>query len=277
MAFFRPVQAVGRPTSYTIASGDTLYRGQIVFLKSDGTVTITGTSNCVVAGIADDNKASSIYDIKIQQYVLTATGTQFEGGQTITTGYTQKAALSDVYATATITKSGWLVEYKLTTDSTYTKFTASQVTVDVAVEGVITVTVDNGILTDGSSYNVRVTAVMEVLKNATGYTSVSDQFSNDSTAASGLATVWFMPGEYESDMYDNTVSYGVGDLLYVTTAGIITSAGSASAFGASESPIGYVVGAPSASLTAQTRVTNGHANPNPQALRFYFTVPVDAI
>jgi len=275
MAFFRPVQAVGRPTSYSVATGDTLYRGQVVFLKSDGTVTLTGTTGNVVAGICDDNKASSIYDKKIEQYTVNVTGAGSNLSTTITTGYTQKAAITDAYANVDVTKSGWLVEYKLATATTWTvAAVALPTTVGVSANGVLTVTITGSFT---GAYNVRVTAVMEILKNGVGYTSAEDQFSNDSTAASNLATVWFMPGQYESDMYDNTVSYAVGDPLYVNSSGVITSAAASSVFGSGVSPIGYVIGAPSASLTAQTRVVNGHSNPNPQALRFYFAIPVDAV
>ena len=280
MAFFRPVQAVGRPTSYTIASGETLYRGQIVFLQPDGTLTITGTSGNVIAGICDDNHASSIDEKKIQVYTisaLTAVGSAVT--TSITTGYTMQAASADVYVNENLNKSGWLVEYKLSTASSWTKAATANTVVAVATNGVITVTASSLVGGATAVYDLRVTAVMDVIKNGTGYVSASDQFNNDSAAASGLATVWFMPGQYESDMYDNTVSYGVGDPLYVTTAGILTTAGSGVVQKSDPAniQIGYVIGAPSASLTAQTRVVSGHANPNPQAVRFVFNLPVDPI
>ncbi len=278
MAYFRLVQGVTRPTSYPVASGITLQRGQVLFKLTDGSVTNVGVTGATIAGIADDDKALSLNDVFIGSYTLTAETASDSSlaTQNIATGLLNFA--EDIAsALISVACPSWSLEYKLAGAASYTKAANANVTVSLTkATGILTVAVAaaEGLEAD-TSYDFRLNISANIVKSQSGAFGASDMFNNDSTFASGLATTWFLEGLYETDQYDPYQVYTVNAPLYVVQAtGILTtSTAGVAADAAGNIVVGYVDKAPSATFTAETRVVNGHSTPKPEALRFKYIAP----
>lgn len=284
MAFFRLVQGVSRPMSYPVEPGSELYRGQIGFKTVKGTITNSASAGCMIAGIIDDDKATSLYDKFIGSYTFTATTNNSDdalSAQTIATGILNfreginNKSMSDYPSWSLVAKvAGASGGYNITVDS-------SKVTVALDKDtGIITLSIDTGTdLEAATTYDFKLTIAADVKRSMPGAMIASDMFNNESTLASGLATVWFLEGIYETDQYDPYQVYAINDPLYVTNSGIITSNESDSVADANGNKIiiGYVEKAPSATYTAETRVVSGHLYPKPEALRIRYIAPTAII
>lgn len=275
MAYFRLVQGVTRPTSYPVASGAVIQRGSLVFKLLDGTVSSAGLTGSIVAGIADDDKATSLYDKFKGAFITTGSsaGSAPIGSiSAINTGIlTWAENVSGVLGTVA---PGWSIEYKLTTSSTWTVADPSKWSVSLnKTTGVIQITDDSEDVAAGT-YDVKINLTANILHSTSGAISASDMFNNDSTFASGLVTVWFLDGIYETDQYDPYVAYSVNDPLYVKkSSGVLTTSSAdtdIAKVGTSPLVVGYVEKAPQATFTGETRVVSGHTTPKPEALRFRF-------
>lgn len=274
MGYFRPVQAVSKPHSFEMAAGVTFERGAFLWLDSAGKATPTYANGLMPLGIADDDKATTNTEHIIGQILTgSAAVVATSGVSIIATGKTIPTAYQLTSQNAT-GLAGWKLEVlaagvwttawdngAVVTNSVFGGTGFTGLTVDLSATGDITLTITGTGMTAGT-YSLRLTADYAASKVASGQTLVSDMFSNDSTAASSLVTVWFMDGIYESDQYDPYVAYTVGSTLYAKTAGILTSSSS------SASTVGVVVKAPAANYTAETKTVSGHSQPKPEVVRF---------
>lgn len=78
--------------------------------------------------------------------------------------------------------------------------------------------------------------------NSTAFVNrISDQF--DETKSSGKATVYMNGGTFSTNMYDTSVTFAVGDQLYVNAAGKVSNVGVSSG---SEQIVGVCVKTPAA-------------------------------
>lgn len=280
MAYFRPIQAEGRPTSFGIAADSGSFeRGALVFLKSDGTAT-SNEADGPVLGIADDNY-STTYNTKVIGETILGSGTTTTASALTVTVYTAQKPLGlDGYTVGTDLFLGpagngsLQVFYKKAVD---TAWTAVRSTTDVNVvvanptTGALTVTFAGAFGLDASTaYDVKlVMNYSYVNTNSLGFTSVLDMAGNDTTIASGKVTVYFMSGIYETDQFDPYITYTPGDVVYAvdsSTAGLMTTANT------SDKAIGIVLKAPSAALDAANSVVYGHENPAPNSLRILMRV-----
>ncbi len=280
MAYFRPVQAEGRPTSFGIAADSGSFeRGALVFLKSDGTAT-SNEADGPVLGIADDNY-STTYNTKIVGETILGSGTTTTASVLTVTVYTaQKPIGLDGYAVGTdlfLGEAGdgsLTVEYKKAVDTAWTAITDTtdvEVVVANATTGALTVSFAAGVGLDASTaYNVRLVMNYSYVNTSSlGFTTALDMVGNDTTIASGKVTVYFMPGIYETDQFDPYITYVPGDVAYAvqsSTAGLVTTAST------SGKAVGIVLTAPSAALDAANSVVYGHENPVPNSLRILMRI-----
>ena len=281
MAYLRALNTLDKPTSFALGTSQTIYRGQgVIQLATDGLAYGTYTSGAAsILGLAMDNIASSIYEKLVATYYTTVTVDASGNGTatSIATGRTLKANIS---ADTLATNDGWVLKAKKTTDAAYAAVTTTQWTVEgSASAGTITVkaVAATGYASE-TGVSLELTAVLDVLKSGIGFTTVEDQFDN-STTGSGKVTVFWSEGEYETDQYNPLEAYAAGNPLYMTAAGIITANATGALDDAASAAIviGSVLRAPSLSLTAETRVTDGHSNPRPEALKLFFRKPVVAV
>ena len=273
MAYFRPVQAEGRPTSFGIAADSGSFeRGALVFLKTDGTAT-SNESGAPVLGIADDNY-STTYSTKVIAEVILGSGTTTSASALSVTVYTAQKPLSlDGYSVGTdlflAANPSLTLEYKTAVATTWTTVSATtnwSVVVANATTGALTISaVAAAGLAASAAYDVRLTLNYSFVNTSSlGYTTALDMVGNDTTIASGKVTVYFMPGIYETDQFDPYITYVPGDVVYAvanSTAGLITTAST------SGKAVGIVLKAPSAALDAANQVVYGHENPVPNSLR----------
>lgn len=273
MAYFRPVQAEGRPTSFGIAADSGSFeRGALMFLKTDGTASSDETAGPVL-GIADDNYSTN-YSTKVIGEVILGSGTTTSASALSVTVYTANKPLAlDGYSVGTdlflAANPSLRLEYKTAVATTWTTVSATTnwgVVVANATTGALTISaVAAAGLSASTAYDVRLTLNYSFVNTSSlGYTTALDMVGNDTTVASGKVTVYFMPGIYETDQFDPYITYVPGDVAYAvdsSTAGLITTANT------SGKAVGIVLKAPSAALDAANQVVYGHENPVPNSLR----------
>ena len=283
MAYFRPVQAEGRPTSFSINSeSGSFEKGALLFLATDGTCTSKEDRNPVL-GLADDNY-SVVYSTKVIGETILGSGNASSAvalAVTVTTANKPinlegRALNADLYVTATSSvgtiQPTAVLSYRLSSAPTAAWSVAPVATSSVvwtdATAGYLLVTVPVTEFTaveTSTAYDVKlVLSYSFVNTSSLGYTGAMDMVGNDTTIASGKATVYFLPGVYETDQFDPYCAYQAGDTVYAvdsTLTGLVTSDTT------SAKPIGIVVKAPSAALDASTLTVLGHENPTPNSLR----------
>jgi len=282
MGYFRPIQSTNKPQSFTVASGVTFERGSFLWMDASGYATNLKANGVAPLGIADDDKTTSTTVHIIGQILSgSAAVVSGSGSSTIATGQTVPTTyqLSGVSASTTALKD-WTLQV-LVGGSWVTAFASGVVknnavfggtgftgfTASIGATGIITLVIQGSGFTSGT-YSIQLTCDYVATKIQNGATLVSDMFSNDSTVASGLVTVWFMQGIYESDQYDPYVAYTVGSTLYANTD--VTNSVSKLTTSSASSPttVGVVVKVPAANYNAETKTTQGQAQPRPEVVRF---------
>jgi hypothetical protein len=266
---FTPIQAIGRPYNLPIEAGVTLERGIGLWFNSLGQVTNVAANavadnagDYTIVGFCDEVQTNpERYDVINETHQFT---------QTVSSSGVLNAAttVNLLYPNVDVTDFGYTsntdlvalkqatLSYKLAATDAWTALPVATVKVSSAVNGVVTITASGPFTAVANYFLLTISyAYKNVNSNPLGYTTMLDQFSNDSTQASKLATVHFVPGIYATDAYNPYVAYNPGDLLYVMTGGYLTTA---IGTGATAAVIGKVIKAPQTNFTAEQQTVNNH-------------------
>lgn len=270
-----------RPTSYEVEPGSEFMRGQIGFILPNGKLTskVTNTGSgelAKIAGLIDDDKVTTLEDKLIASYTAVAT-TDSSGDVQVdfVTGLVDRITTTLAAGTTLADLPSWSAQYKLSTGGTYANCPNTSTVSINNTTGVITLGVSG--LTANTSYTFKINIVVNVKRTLSGALVVSDMYNNDSTLASGKATVHFLPGIYSTDMYDPLALYTINAPLYVRTDGLITANDSDSlvitGVDGNKIVIGVVERVPLPSYTTDTRLVYGHKYTYPELLVFRYLAP----
>ena len=276
MGYFRAVEAVSRPYSFPVVPTESFERGSFLWMNSSAQATTVLSGN-VPLGIADDNFVSGDTTGRIidQEIIVPVTVSVTTGSATYSLGRT----LPTVHTLSSTIPAEWTVEVEtavgsgvyaaLGTASFANSGTDTVLQAGIAVDGTVTVQTDSsGSGFTAGAYNVKLTLSYVYNVQVSGSSVVSDMFNNNSTEASGLTTVWFLDGIYETDQYDPYVAlaYTVGGIAYAATGGQLTTT-------VGTTKVGWILAVPQANYTAETRTVNGHSKPKPESLRVLARMP----